>query len=72
MTKGSNNNYKSAGPKNQFFIHFLLVRRIFAMHFAMETFFGKCTRHSRTTLNAYIIKTFVETNNTDSFIGGEK
>ena len=41
MTKGSNNNYKSAGPKNQFFIHFLLVRRIFAMHFARETFFWK-------------------------------
>ena len=41
MTKGSNNNYKSAGPKNQFFIHFLLVRRIFAMHFARETFFQK-------------------------------
>ena len=56
MTKGSNNNYKSAGPKNQFFIHFLLVRRILAMHFARETFFfGKCTRHSSTTLNAYAI-----------------
>ena len=47
MTKGSNNNYKSAGPKNQFFIHFLLVRRIFAMHFARETFFLENVRDIR-------------------------
>ena len=66
MTKGSNNNYKSAGPKNQFFIHFLLVRRIFAMHFAREIFFLENVRDiraQRLMLMQYTIKTFFKINN---------